>query len=154
MDVVEKGPHTYEWTRSRISCAQMYLSWKEALMYFPNVHPLNVSLWSSVPMGSTVEIFCMIFKALMGLAAHWRFKLRTNKGLFGPTRPFRPFHYSISRTNSEQNDFNVIKQFVPIPYPLKSIQVSAQVSKFLWQTWCKDHKKVWLQYEAYWMTRA
>ena len=63
VDVVENGPHTSEWTRSRIAYALISLSWKEYLEYFPKVRPLHVSTFSSVPLGRPVEICCNIFKA-------------------------------------------------------------------------------------------
>lgn len=62
VDAIENDLHTFEWTWSRIACAQLSLSWKEDLVNFPKLHPLHVSTCSSVPLGRPIEICYMIFK--------------------------------------------------------------------------------------------
>ena len=48
---IKNGSHKFEWTLLRIDCTQLSLSWKVGLVYFPNVHPFHVSLYSNAPLG-------------------------------------------------------------------------------------------------------
>jgi len=62
-DAIKNGPHTSEWTLSRIDSVRLSLSPKEDLVYFPKAQPLHVSTCSSAPLGRPIEICFNIFKA-------------------------------------------------------------------------------------------
>ena len=62
VEVVKKGPQTSEWILSRTGCALLFWSWNVDFVYFPNVHPLHTSYYSSAPLGMSVVICCIIFK--------------------------------------------------------------------------------------------
>lgn len=63
MEAIEKVPQTSKWIHSRTSCALLSQSWNLDFVYFPKVHPLHTSCYSSVPLGRLLVICCTIFKA-------------------------------------------------------------------------------------------
>ena len=62
VEVVEKFPQTSEWILYRTSCALLSRSWNVNFMYFPKLHPLHTSYFSSTHLGRLVVICCIIFK--------------------------------------------------------------------------------------------